>query len=69
MLNPTSFSRALDIDNTDERMERLEKERVNLCVECGCCSFVCPAGRPLVENIRVAKNALRDYNAHKATLK
>ncbi len=69
MLNPTSFSRALDIDNTDERMERLEKERVNLCVECGCCSFVCPAGRPLVENIRVAKNTLRDYNAHKATLK
>lgn len=68
-LNPTAFSHALEIENQDERMERLEAHRVTLCVECGACSFVCPAGRPLVEHIRVAKNALRDYKAHKATLK
>ena len=68
-LNPTAFSRALDVENTDDRMERLEADRLMLCVECGSCAFVCPAARPLVENIRVAKSALKDYKAHKATLK
>ncbi|MBI5599362.1 MAG: electron transport complex subunit RsxC [Deltaproteobacteria bacterium] len=30
------------------------------CIECGCCSFVCPAQRPLVEWIRVGKIRLRN---------
>jgi electron transport complex protein RnfC len=25
------------------------------CFECGCCSYVCPAKRPLVQFIRLAK--------------
>jgi electron transport complex protein RnfC len=25
------------------------------CIECGCCSYVCPSKRPLLEWIRVAK--------------
>lgn len=25
------------------------------CIECGCCSYVCPARRPLVHSIRIAK--------------
>jgi electron transport complex protein RnfC len=29
------------------------------CMECGCCSFVCPSKRPLVEWIRVGKIKLR----------
>lgn len=29
------------------------------CRECGCCSYVCPARRPLLQNIRLAKNAVR----------
>ncbi|MFA5561847.1 MAG: electron transport complex subunit RsxC [Eubacteriales bacterium] len=29
------------------------------CIECGCCSYVCPAEVPIVQYIRVAKNALR----------
>ena len=68
-LNPTAFCKTREIENKDERMERLAETRVNLCVECGCCSFVCPANRPLTENIRLAKKALREYNAHKASLK
>jgi electron transport complex protein RnfC len=28
------------------------------CVECGSCSFVCPAKRPLVETIRIAKREI-----------
>jgi electron transport complex protein RnfC len=30
------------------------------CMECGCCSFVCPSKRPLVEWIRVGKIKLRE---------
>ena len=29
------------------------------CMECGCCSFICPAKRPLVQSIRVAKKIIR----------
>ncbi|HZX34873.1 MAG TPA: electron transporter RnfC, partial [Thermodesulfobacteriota bacterium] len=29
------------------------------CIECGCCAFVCPARRPLVQWIRVGKVRLR----------
>ena len=29
------------------------------CYECGCCTYVCPADRPLVQFMQVAKSALR----------
>jgi len=28
------------------------------CIECGCCSFTCPAARPLLQSIRVAKKEI-----------
>ena len=67
-LNPTIFSKALLIDG-EEKFIRLEENDLNLCMECGCCSYVCPANRPLVQNNRLAKGILRDYKAHKSTLK
>jgi len=30
------------------------------CIECGCCSFVCPSKRPLVQWIRLGKLKLRE---------
>jgi electron transport complex protein RnfC len=30
------------------------------CIECGCCSFICPAKRPLVHWIRLGKLRLRE---------
>lgn len=41
-------------------MEMLEKCGVELCMECGCCSFVCPAKRPIVQNNKLAKIALKE---------
>ena len=67
-LNPTVFSKAVNMP-TEEKMETLEAHRVNLCMECGCCSYVCPANRPLLANNRLVKTALREYKAHKSTLK
>ena len=60
-LNPTLFARALNVDDAAERAERLEGASINLCIECGCCSYVCPSARPLVENRRLAKAELREY--------
>jgi len=35
---------------------RAEEERVMDCMECGSCAYTCPSARPLLDNIRVAKN-------------
>ena len=61
-LLPTSFAKAMNVDAAEERAARLTAAKVNLCIECGSCSFVCPAGRPLVENNRLAKADLREYS-------
>ncbi len=68
-LNPTAYSKALNIESTEDRMARLEEYKLNICMECGCCSYVCPANRPLVQNNRIAKAQLREYKAHMATKK
>ena len=68
-LNPTEYSKALDLENKEDRIGRLEKYKVMLCMECGCCSYVCPANRPLVQNNRLAKGELREHRAHSSMLK
>ena len=65
-LDPTAFAKAMGLANSADRAERLDAAKVNLCIECGSCSFVCPANRPLVENNKLAKADLRDFNAQKA---
>lgn len=38
--------------------KRLEQLHVTLCMSCGCCSFVCPANRPMAQTNQLAKQAL-----------
>ena len=45
--------------------ERLYDLKIRSCVECGCCSFTCPAGIPLAQNFRAAKTQLRNAAAKK----
>lgn len=62
-LAPLEIERAYEL----KRPEILEKEKVGLCMECGCCAFGCPAKRPLVQVMKLSKAMLRDYqNAKKA---
>lgn len=63
-LNPTIFAKSMGLADSADRAERLELAKVNLCIECGCCSFVCPAKRPLVENNRLAKADFREFLAN-----
>lgn len=60
-LSPTELEHAFDSRDA----ELLKKLKVNLCVECGACSFVCPAKRNLSEKHQLAKAFLRD-NKNKA---
>lgn len=38
--------------------ERAESERITDCMECGSCSYTCPAGRPLLDYIRLGKSTV-----------
>lgn len=55
-LMPTELETAYDFKNID----RLKKLKVNLCMNCGACSFVCPAKRNLSEKNQLAKILLRN---------
>ena len=43
--------------------EALKKLNALVCMECGCCAYVCPAKRPLVQTNRLAKAVLREHLA------
>ena len=36
--------------------DRLETEHIMDCMECGSCSYTCPANRPLLDYIRLGKS-------------
>jgi len=38
--------------------EKAEHERITDCMECGSCSYTCPAGRPLLDYIRLGKSTV-----------
>jgi len=63
-LNPTVFSKSLEIESKEDKIARLESAKINLCMECGCCSFVCPSLRPLVQNNRLAKGVVKEHYDH-----
>ena len=60
-LDPRKISKAYKLNSGEE----LEALCVDLCMECGCCSFVCPAKRPLVQTNKLSKARLRAYLAKK----
>lgn len=43
-----------------EDYESCEKYNITACIECGCCSFECPAKRHLVQDIRQGKQEVMD---------
>ena len=61
-LNPTEFAKAMATDDLELRAEILKREQISLCMQCGCCSFVCPAHRPLVQTNIKANSYLRSLN-------
>ncbi len=39
--------------------EALSKLGTSVCMECGSCAYSCPAGKPLVQHMRLAKDVMR----------
>ncbi|MCK4851732.1 MAG: RnfABCDGE type electron transport complex subunit C, partial [Candidatus Omnitrophica bacterium] len=54
-LEPTEIMRNVKKGNWD----KMEGLWISDCMECGACSYACPARIPLVQYIKVGKNALR----------
>lgn len=64
-LNPPAIAKALKQKDGAE----LAKLKVNLCMECGACVFVCPAHRSIVHRHKLAKAELRAYQTKLAEQK
>ena len=62
-LAPANIARAYNQNDT----EALKKLSVDTCMLCGCCSFICPANRPLVQTNSLAKQLLREEKAKEAS--
>lgn len=60
-LMPATIEHAFKIKNVD----MLNELKVMLCMECGCCSFVCPAKRELVLTNKLAKAMVREASQKK----
>ncbi len=60
-LDPREICRSYQRRDT----EALAHLQVDICMECGCCSYVCPANRPLVQTNKLAKLLLRDARNQK----
>ena len=55
LLYPSMVETTLNFKDT----EKLNSLNINYCMECGCCSYVCPAKRPLTQIMRTAKAEIR----------
>lgn len=60
-INPAAIAKAYK----DKDAEKLDKLGVDVCMLCGCCAYICPAKRPLVETNTLAKNMLMAERAKK----
>ncbi|MDR2086669.1 MAG: electron transport complex subunit RsxC [Dysgonamonadaceae bacterium] len=49
-----------------KQWELMKKNRVMDCIECGSCSYTCPAHRPILDHIRMGKNEVRKQEARNA---
>ena len=55
-LQPGAIARVLHTND----VQTLQKMGAMVCMECGSCAFACPAGKPLVQSMRLAKTIIRE---------
>jgi electron transport complex protein RnfC len=61
-LMPTTIMRAYERGDSDD----LKSLNVEICMECGCCSYVCPARKPLSLMNKMAKALIRESDAERS---
>jgi electron transport complex protein RnfC len=62
-ISVAKVGRVLTIKDEDRRAAELIDTGVRQCVDCACCSYVCPAHRPLLQMNWEAKSFLKKYAA------
>ena len=60
-ISVADVGRAFRIKDEDRRAKMLIESGVRQCVDCACCSYVCPANRPLLQRNWEAKAFLKKY--------
>ena len=45
-----------------EKFEKVQALHAADCIECGCCSFTCPAKIPLIQYMRIGKQRVSEMN-------
>jgi electron transport complex protein RnfC len=49
-----------------DKHDEAEKASVMNCIECGCCTYVCPAKIRLVQSLRVSKKFIAEKRSRAA---
>ena len=62
-LNPVNLAKAMEHPDEDVRFAKLQEFSVGQCIECACCSYVCPAHKPLMEMNKQGKRFVKKYKA------
>ena len=62
-ISVAEVDRAMHVKNEDRRAKMIIDTGVRQCVDCACCSYVCPANRPLLQINWDAKAFLKKYAA------
>lgn len=62
-ISVAEVDRAMKIKDADAKAQALIDSGVRQCVDCACCSYVCPASRPLLQINWEAKSFLKKYAA------
>ena len=55
--------KVMAVKKEERRVKLLIDTGVRQCVDCGCCTYVCPANRPLLEINKKARSYLKKYAA------
>ena len=64
-ISVADVDRAMKVKEADKKEKMLIATGVRQCVDCACCSYVCPANRPLLQINWDAKSFLKKYAAER----
>ncbi len=62
-LNLEGIAAAMEMENEDKKYTELKRLGVGQCIECACCSYVCPAHKPIMHTNNDARRFIKKYEA------
>ena len=62
-LNLEGIAAAMELENEDKKYTELKRLGVGQCIECACCSYVCPAHKPIMHTNNDARRFIKKYEA------